>query len=75
MESLSICVNELQQQAYAQRVDLEIAHHGYHLGQNDYRYGSFVSELKKGNIRNLMRDLFFELVKTVMEINPPTAKL
>ena len=47
VESLSICVNELQQQAYAQRVDLEIAHHGYHLGQNQYRYGSFVSGLIK----------------------------
>ena len=47
VESLTNCTDELQQQAYAQRVDLEIAHHGYHLGQNHYRYGSFVSEFKK----------------------------
>ena len=29
VESLSICINEPQQQAYAQRLDMENAHHGY----------------------------------------------
>ena len=29
VESLDKCINELQQQAYAQRLDLENAHHGY----------------------------------------------
>ena len=29
VDSLSNCINELQQQAYAQRLDLENAHHGY----------------------------------------------
>ena len=29
MESLNNCINELQQQAYAQRLNLENAHHGY----------------------------------------------
>ena len=29
VESLGNCINELQQQAYAQRLDLESAHHGY----------------------------------------------
>ena len=29
VESLNKCINELQQQAYAQRLDLENAHHGY----------------------------------------------
>ena len=29
VESLNICINELQQQAYVQRLELEGAHHGY----------------------------------------------
>ena len=29
MESLNNCINELQQQAYAQRLELQDAHHGY----------------------------------------------
>ena len=29
MESLNSCINELQQQAFAQRLELEDAHHGY----------------------------------------------
>ena len=29
MESLNNCIHELQQQAYAQRLKLEDAHHGY----------------------------------------------
>ena len=29
VESLSNCISELQQQAYAQRLDMESAHHGY----------------------------------------------
>ena len=29
VESLYICINEIQQQAYAQRLDLENTHHGY----------------------------------------------
>ena len=41
----------------------------YHLGGNDCRQGSFVSESNKNrNTRNLMLELFFEL-ETVMEIN------
>ena len=59
VESLSNCINELQQPAYAQRVDLEIAHHGFHLGQNPYRYGSFVSELIKKVIFVIRCGTFF----------------
>ena len=29
MESLNNCIDELQQEAYAQRLELEDAHHGY----------------------------------------------
>ena len=29
VESLNSCTNEIQQQAYAQRLELEGAHHGY----------------------------------------------
>ena len=29
VESLNTCINELQQQTYAQRLELEDAHHGY----------------------------------------------
>ena len=29
VESLHSCINELQQQAYAQRLELQDAHHGY----------------------------------------------
>ena len=29
VESLNKCISELQQQAYAQRLELEDAHHGY----------------------------------------------
>ena len=29
VESLNYCINEVPQQAYAQRLDLENAHHGY----------------------------------------------
>ena len=29
MESLNSCIDELQQQAYAQRLDLEDTHHGF----------------------------------------------
>ena len=29
VESLNNCINELQQQVYAQRLDVENAHHGY----------------------------------------------
>ena len=29
MESLNNCISELQQQAYAQRLELEDTHHGY----------------------------------------------
>ena len=41
----------------------------YHPTENDYRQESFVFELKKRNIRNLMRAYLFELSKAVMEIN------
>ena len=29
VESLNICISELQQQTYGQRLELEDAHHGY----------------------------------------------
>ena len=37
VESLNNCINELQQQAYAQRLDLENTHHGYVLNLEEYK--------------------------------------
>ena len=37
VESLNNCINELQQQAYAQRLYLENTHHGYVLNLEEYK--------------------------------------
>ena len=38
VESLNNCINVLQQQAYAQRLELENVHHGYVLNLDESKF-------------------------------------